>query len=161
MRLFTAFLVFCVFIAKILSQTNGFSISLIPIDEVDKTLFPENFIHKERYQRLAKISRACVHQLESATSLNLAEWKQTAEPYQKKKTKQKQTAEYKPYTLRPKVTMDNLGYFIASLTVGSYSYAPYSLVDTGNKDTGMQCEGCTECFHVRQGNFNRLKSATY
>lgn len=115
------FLVFCVFIANNPYETNGFSISLIPIDKVDKSLFPENLTLEELYQRIAKISRARVHYLESTTSLSSEEWKQTAE--------------YEPYILQPRIIMDNFGYFITSLAVGSHFYAPYLLVDTGGDDT--------------------------
>lgn len=50
------FLVFCLFTAINKFQTYGFTIKLIPIDQVDKSLFPENLTLEERYDKISKIS---------------------------------------------------------------------------------------------------------
>jgi len=114
-------LVFCVFFAHTPSQTHGFTINLIPIDQVDKALFPENLTLKDKFQRITEISEARIQRLESATSLNLVKWKRIAK--------------HEPNTLQPRLIMHNLDYFLTSLTIGSRSYTPYLVVDIGSDDT--------------------------
>lgn len=139
----------CSLIATKPFGTYGFNIKLIPMDRFDKRLFPENLTLEERYQRISDISRARLRQLElSMASSSSMEWKESTG--------------HDPNALKPTVSKHPImGYYVTSLMVGTPSYFPNLIVDTACDDTWTQCEGCTTCFPLRQGNFDRNKSLAY
>ncbi|XP_075636708.1 aspartic proteinase nepenthesin-2-like [Castanea sativa] len=111
--------------------TNGFSIKLIPRYSIDSMLFPKNLSLLENHFK----SMSFVDAINSTKQGNKA--------------------------LQPKIEYAFGNAYVAQMKIGTPPYSALLLVDTGSDDTWVQGEGCKNCFHVRDGNFNYHMSGTY
>ncbi|KAJ7978058.1 Aspartic peptidase [Quillaja saponaria] len=130
--------------ASLLGEIHGFKIALIRIDSIESPWFPKNLTLEERHQRIVELSKNHVLSLKSANKSNKGKFYNPS-----------------PNALRSPDIQVLSKIYVTQLAIGSVRYSPYLLRDTGSEDTWVQCEGYTNCFPVRGGNFAYRNSLTF
>lgn len=114
---------------------------MIPIDSPKLQIFPQSLTILERHQMLANISlfRALSRLRVSNTSTTTNSFKDIVYEVQG-------------------------SYYVTQLQFGSPSgdlFSSYVLLDTADRNTWVQCEGCNPCFELNLDNIRVHDSATY
>ncbi|KAK9735334.1 hypothetical protein RND81_04G199200 [Saponaria officinalis] len=141
----TIFILFYFIIVTLLiSDTNEFSIKMIPINSPHLKIIPSNLTIHQHHQLLANISMSRVLKYRNdSNGLGLNQIKSTV--YAQK------TSYY--------VTQVHLEQGRSPQGISIYS--TYLLLDTACFDTWLQCDGCNPCIEVAGSNFNQSKSASF
>jgi len=129
-------LLFCVFMPL---GTMCFTMKLIPREDIDPIFFPKNISEEEKYNRMLKLSEMHAHNYLVSNTNKIT-----------------------PQTFQPSVkNYDN--FYVVEMRIGTpRPHTTYLLLDTGSDDTWLQCDGCSECFPIKdRKNFKYHKSQTF
>lgn len=128
-----------------IARSSGFSLKLIPRDQIDTVLFPKNLTLLQKHEIFVELAkqRALYFKtmaLAQANSNNNTITPQTPSPY---------------------IVRIFTSLYIAVIRIGSNEYEANLLFDTGSDDTWLQCDGCTNCFPISGGSFKYYESHSY